>query len=89
MICAMDDVILPPELERFATEAVASGRYRDTAEVVRAGVDLLRQREAARAVFVASLEAAEADAEKNGTFSLDEVMAEMDRLIEAAERRRA
>ena len=38
MISTMDGVTLPPDLEQFATEAVAAGRYRDTAEVVRAGV---------------------------------------------------
>ncbi len=41
IIVPIEDVTLPPELEQFAAEAVAAGRYRDTAEVVRAGVDLL------------------------------------------------
>ena len=35
---AMDAVTLPPELERFAEEAVAAGRYRDFSELVAAGV---------------------------------------------------
>jgi len=38
----MDGMNLPPELERFAKEAVAAGRYRDVAELVAAGVSLLR-----------------------------------------------
>ena len=43
-----DDVTLPPELERFAEEAVAAGRYRDLSDVVAAGVSLLRRAEAER-----------------------------------------
>ena len=52
----MDAVILTPELEQFAAEAVAAGRYRDIAEVVRAGVSLVRRLEVDRAAFIASLE---------------------------------
>src|SRR5947209_12418324 len=54
----MDDMTLPPELERFAAEAIAAGRYRDKAALLAAGVDLVRRLEAERAMFVASLEAA-------------------------------
>jgi Arc/MetJ-type ribon-helix-helix transcriptional regulator len=85
----MDDITLPPELERFAAEAIAAGRYRDKAALLAAGVDLVRRLEAERATFVASLEAAEADTEQNGTLSLDDVIADMDRIIEAAQRRSA
>ena len=79
----MDDVTLPPDLERFATEAVAAGRYRDLSAVVAAGVSLLRREEAELAAFVESLEAAEAEADRDGWYSLDEVMAEADRIIAA------
>ena len=79
----MDNVTLPPELERFATEAVAAGRYRDVSAVVAAGVSLLQRQEAARAEFIASLEAAEAEAEREGWYSLDEVLAEADGIIAA------
>ena len=64
---------LPPDLERFATEAVAAGRYRTVAEVVAVGVSLLQRQEAARAEFVASLEAAEAEGEREGFLTADEV----------------
>ena len=77
----MDSVTLPPELERFATEAVAAGRYRDVSEVVAAGVSLLQQAEADVAVFVNSLEAARAEAERDGWVSLEDMTAEMDRII--------
>jgi putative addiction module CopG family antidote len=85
----MDAVILTPELEQFAAEAVAAGRYRDIAEVVRAGVSLVRRLEADRAAFIASLESAEAGADRDGSLSLDDVLEDMDRIIAAAERHSA
>lgn len=66
----MDNVTLPPDLERFAAEAVASGRYRDIADVVRTGVDLLQQLEAERADLLASLQDAEAETDRHGPVSL-------------------
>lgn len=77
----MDGVTLPPDLEQFATEAVAAGRYRDTAEVVRAGVQLLQRAEAEVVEFVASLETARDEANRDGWVSLDEMLAEMDQII--------
>jgi putative addiction module CopG family antidote len=50
----MDALRLPAELEHFAAEAIASGRYRDMSEVITAGLSLLRRAEAARAAFNAS-----------------------------------
>ena len=77
----MDTVTLPPGLERFASEAVAAGRYRDLSEVVTAGMRLLQREEAELAAFVDSLEAARAEADRDGWVSLDEMTAEMDRII--------
>jgi putative addiction module CopG family antidote len=79
----MNEVTLPADLERFAEEAVASGRYRDRAELVAAGVSLLWRQEQARAEFVASLEAAEAEAEREGWHNLQDVLAEADEIIAA------
>jgi putative addiction module CopG family antidote len=79
----MNHVTLPLDLERFAAEAVAAGRYRDVADVVAAGVSLLQRQERARAEFIASLEEAEAEAERDGWHSLDDVLAEADRIIAA------
>ncbi|HTU53667.1 MAG TPA: type II toxin-antitoxin system ParD family antitoxin [Acetobacteraceae bacterium] len=84
----MDTVILPPELERFAAEAVASGRYRDVADVVTAGLNLLQRAETARAEFNASLEAAEAEGERDGFLTIDEVHREISELIEEMDRAR-
>ena len=71
----MHSVTLPPELERFAAEAVASGRYRDVAEVVAAGVRLLQRQDAARAELLASVLAAEAEADRLGCVTGDEMLA--------------
>lgn len=46
--------MLPPELARFAEEAVAAGRFPDASAVVAAGVSLLQRQEQARAAFNAS-----------------------------------
>jgi putative addiction module CopG family antidote len=82
----MDNVTLPPELERFASDAVAAGRYRDLSGLVAAGVSLLRQAEAARAAFDASLEEAEAESERLGFLTADEVHAEMAGTIDRVRR---
>jgi antitoxin ParD1/3/4 len=79
----MKDVTLPPDLASFASEAIATGRYRDLSDLVAAGVSLLRRAEAERAAFIRSLEEAEAEADREGWHSLDNVMAEADRIIAA------
>lgn len=79
----MKAVTLPPELEHFASEAVAAGHYRDLAEVVAAGVSLLRRAERERASFLRSLEEAEAEADREGWHSLEDVMAEAEQIIAA------
>jgi antitoxin ParD1/3/4 len=77
----MDGMTLPPELERFANEAIAAGRFRDVAELVASGVSLLQRQEQARSAFITSLEDAEAEAERDGWHSLDDVLAETDTII--------
>jgi putative addiction module CopG family antidote len=77
----MDGIALPPDLEQFAAEAVASGRFRDIDELVRTGVDLVRRRESARAEFVATLDASLAEGERDGFFSVEEVERDMDAAI--------
>jgi Arc/MetJ-type ribon-helix-helix transcriptional regulator len=59
----MNSVILPPELERFATEAVA------------AGVSLLQRQEQARAELLASILAAKEESDRDGYLTGDEVAA--------------
>ena len=69
----MDHLTLPPELEQFAAEAVAAGRYRDVSEVVQAGLCLLRRAETEAAEFVASLERARAEGERDGFLTTKQV----------------
>lgn len=78
----MDGVILPPELEQFAADAVAAGRYRDVAEVLAAGLGLLRRTEALRNELLTSVLAAEAHGEREDFLSLDEVMRDADAALE-------
>ena len=78
----MDNVTLPPELEHFATEAIAAGRYRDMAELLATSVSLLQRTEQARAAFVASLDAAIAEGERDGFFTVEQVERDMDAVIE-------
>ena len=85
----MDSVTLPPELEQFAADAVAAGRFRDVSEVVAAGIGLLRRQDDARAELLASVIAAEQDGDRLGYLSLEAVEREMDGVITRAARRSA
>jgi putative addiction module CopG family antidote len=69
----MDGFSIPPELERFATEAVAAGHYRDLSDVVRAGLELLLRRDQACAELLGSVIAARDEAERVGYLTGDEV----------------
>ena len=69
----MTTVTLPPELEQFATEAIAAGRYRDVSEVIEAGVSLLKRQEQARSELLASVLAAKEESERDGYLTGDEV----------------
>lgn len=88
MITVMGDVILTPELERFTAEAIATGRYRDVSEVVQAGLNLLQRVDAARVELLASILAAEAEGDRDGYLSLDQLEAEMRDAIQSAVRPR-
>ena len=55
----MPNVSLTPELEGFAESCVASGRYGNVSEVMRAALRLLQQQEEKRAAFTRMLDAAE------------------------------
>jgi len=76
------NVVLPPALEKFAHDCVAEGRYANVSEVVRSALRLLQEYEEQRRHFAASIEDAQAEADHDGTFTLEEVLAEMDAVIE-------
>jgi antitoxin ParD1/3/4 len=84
----MPNVSLTPELERFAEACVQSGRYNSVSEVTRAALRLLQQVEQQRREFLAMLEAAEAEGERDGFLTAEEVMRDLDEAIEAASRTR-
>jgi antitoxin ParD1/3/4 len=73
MIGAMDNVTLPPELERFVAEAVAAGRYGSASEAVAAGLSLLQRQEQARAELLASVLVAKEESDRDGYLTGDEV----------------
>ncbi|MEJ0072393.1 MAG: type II toxin-antitoxin system ParD family antitoxin [Pseudomonadota bacterium] len=79
------NVHLTPELERFTRDCVDSGRYNNVSEVVRAALRLLEEREERRRKFDAMLDDVEAEVGREGTISHEAVMAELDRIIDAAE----
>ena len=76
------NVHLTPELERFARECVAEGRYNNVSEVVRDALRRLQDAEERRRSFTEMLRKAEARAEREGPVSLDDALAEMDRVID-------
>lgn len=78
------NVHLTPELERFARECVDGGRYNNVSEVVRSGLRLLQDAEERRRDFRAMLIEAEAEADRDGSFTVDSVLAEADAIIDSA-----
>ena len=77
----MPNVSLTPELEGFAERCVASGRYGNVSEVMRAALRLLEQQEARRVAFTEMLERVEREADENGWLSAEEVDAELGEVI--------
>lgn len=75
------NVSLTPALERFARKCVKSGRYNNVSEVVRSALRLLQEAEERRERFEATLIEAEAEADREGTFTVEQVLAEADRII--------
>jgi antitoxin ParD1/3/4 len=77
-------------LEAVVTDLVKNGRYNSKSEVLREGVRLVQEREAAFKRLWAELEVGLADAEAGRTVSVeeafDEVEAEIQSLIDADER---
>ncbi len=57
--------------------------------MIEAAVGLLKRAEMERTAFIASLEAAQAEGERSGFFTIEEVEAELDAIIDDAQRRGA
>ena len=80
------NVSLTPELERFARECVAEGRYNNVSEVVRAALRMLQEWEQQREQFTAMLDEAVEEADREGTFTVEEVRAGAQAIIDAHKR---
>lgn len=81
------NVHLTPELERFAQQCVQSGRFNNVSEVVRSGLRMLQDAEERRALFVASLDAAMEEGDREGFSSAEDVQADVQAVIEAVHAR--
>ncbi|MFE0757373.1 type II toxin-antitoxin system ParD family antitoxin [Inquilinus sp. NPDC058860] len=80
------NVHLTPELERFARRCVEEGRYNNVSEVVRSGLRLLQEAEERRQAFTAMLRRVEEETDREGDVSIEDALAEVDRIIDEAER---
>lgn len=60
------NVNLTTELDCFVTDTIASGRYENASEVVRAGLRALEEREQLRQAKLAALRGALEEGEKSG-----------------------
>jgi antitoxin ParD1/3/4 len=78
------NVHLTAELERFARECVDSGRYNNVSEVVRSALRLLQETEDRRREFNQMLRQAQDESDRDGSISVDSVLAEMDQITAAA-----
>jgi antitoxin ParD1/3/4 len=79
------NVHLTPELERFTRECVEAGRYNNVSEVVRSALRLLQDAETQRRQFREMLQEAEQEADRDGSATIEEVMAELDEIIASSE----
>lgn len=80
----MPNVSLTPELDAFAADCVASGRYANVSEVHRAALRLLQAAERRREAFIVMLQAAEREGETQGFLNTEDVLTELDALIAEA-----
>ena len=84
----MPNVSLTPELERFAEACVKSGRYDSVSDVARAAFRLLQEVEEHRVALLASLQDAEAEGEREGFLTAEEVSADLEAAIDKVASRR-
>jgi len=82
------NVHLTPDLEQFARRCVESGRYNNVSEVVRSALRMLQDSEVRREQFMNMLREAEAESERDGFVSVEELTADIEDIIAQAERRR-
>lgn len=76
---------LPPDLDAFTRACVTSGRYSDTGDVIRTALRHLQDAESRRAAFNAMLNETRQEVARDGAHDVDDVLADMDAIIDAAE----
>lgn len=81
------NVNLTPELERFAQVCVETGRFNNVSEVMRSALRMLQDAEERKAAFVASLEDAVAEGDRDGFIPSKDVEAEVTAAIETVRSR--
>ena len=74
------NVHLTPELERFAHDCVKRGLYNNVSEVVRSGLRLLQEAEERRRQFLTMLRETEAEADRDGTAAVEDVLRDIDKI---------
>lgn len=75
------NVHLTPELEEFARACVETGRYNNVSEVMRAGLRLLQEQEERRKAFMDMIADVEAEIDRDGTVTIDEVVTGMKAIV--------
>jgi antitoxin ParD1/3/4 len=82
-------VDLDPQLEKFVSELVSSGRYDSRSEVLREGVRLQEEREKRLAALDAAIERGRADAEAGRTKPAEEVFDRLEAKYRAMAKQRS
>jgi putative addiction module CopG family antidote len=80
---------LTPEAEELVRTCVASGRYENAEAVIATALRVFAAVEVERAEFERSIIEASEEADRAGTFTIEEVMEEVEAIIAEAERERA
>jgi len=81
------NVHLTPELERFARQCVEEGRYNNVSEVVRSALRMLQDAEDRKKAFMAILDAAREESDRDGWVSAEDALAQANAAIDDVERR--
>lgn len=79
------NVKLPPALEKFVQDNVAEGRFESASDVLSSGLRLLQDQQARKTAFMDMLAGIEAEVDRGDVVTHDEMMAELDAIIEAAD----
>jgi antitoxin ParD1/3/4 len=80
---------LTPEQDELVRTCVESGRYENVEAVIATALRVFAAVEVERAEFERSIIEASEEADRDGTFTIDEVMEEVEAIIAEAERERA